>query len=206
LSQTNYTYHYDDNGNLIDKTTDNKQTRYVYDALDRLIEVHNGSDVTVYTYDSFHRRLSKKQNGVAILYLYQNQNEIGALNQGEITQLRILGVTYGAEIGGAIALELNGKVYAPIHDPHGNIVALLDTNGNHVEGYRYTAFGEIQVFPENTVDNPWRFSSKRYDTETGFVYFGRRYYDPVIGRWTTPDPAGYADGPNLYAYVHNRTF
>lgn len=204
LSQTNCTYHYDDNGNLIDKTTDNHLIRYVYDALDRLIEVHNGSDVTVYTYDSFHRRLSKNQNGVATLFLYQNQNEIGALNQGEITQLRILGVTYGAEIGGAIALELNGKVYVPIHDPHGNIVALLDTSGNLVEGYRYTAFGEIQVFSENTVDNPWRFSSKRHDTETGFVFFGRRYYDPDIGRWTTPDPAGYADGPNLYAYVHNR--
>lgn len=30
-----------------------------------------------------------------------------------------------------------------------------------------------------------------------------RYYDPEVGRWITPDPLGYADGPNLYAYVHN---
>jgi hypothetical protein len=41
------------------------------------------------------------------------------------------------------------------------------------------------------------------DAETGFLFFGRRYYSPEIGRWTTPDPVGYADGPNLYAYVHN---
>ena len=27
--------------------------------------------------------------------------------------------------------------------------------------------------------------------------------DPQIGRWITPDPAGFADGPNLYAYVKN---
>jgi hypothetical protein len=35
------------------------------------------------------------------------------------------------------------------------------------------------------------------------VYFGRRYYAPNIGRWITPDPIGFNDGPNLYAYVHN---
>jgi RHS repeat-associated protein len=51
--------------------------------------------------------------------------------------------------------------------------------------------------------NPWKFSSKRFDPETGFIYFGRRYYDPEIGRLITPDPAGFADGPNLYAYLYS---
>ena len=45
--------------------------------------------------------------------------------------------------------------------------------------------------------------SKRHDAETGFVYFSRRYYAPTTGRWITPDPLGFADGPNRYAYVHN---
>jgi len=53
------------------------------------------------------------------------------------------------------------------------------------------------------VHSPWRFASKRLDEETGFYYFGKRYYSPQIGRWVTPDPAGFADGPNLYSYVHN---
>ena len=30
-----------------------------------------------------------------------------------------------------------------------------------------------------------------------------RFYDPAIGRFLTPDPAGYTDSPNLYAYVLN---
>ncbi|CUI18073.1 rhs family protein (plasmid) [Candidatus Protochlamydia naegleriophila] len=51
--------------------------------------------------------------------------------------------------------------------------------------------------------NPWRFASKRVDPETGWVYFGRRFYDPSNGRWTTTDPLGFADGPNLYAYLHH---
>lgn len=50
-----------------------------------------------------------------------------------------------------------------------------------------------------SLDNPWKYSSKRLDAETGLLYFGRRYYAPDIGRWITPDPAGLADGPNLYA-------
>ena len=48
-----------------------------------------------------------------------------------------------------------------------------------------------------------RFASKRKDSETDWVYFSRRYYDPEIGRWTTTDPAFFADGSNLYAYVHH---
>jgi hypothetical protein len=35
------------------------------------------------------------------------------------------------------------------------------------------------------------------------VYFGRRFYSPEFGRWLTPDPVGFADGMNLYAFVHN---
>ena len=35
------------------------------------------------------------------------------------------------------------------------------------------------------------------------VYFGRRFYAPELGRWLTPDPVGFADGMNLYAFVHN---
>nr|MBA2726768.1 RHS repeat-associated core domain-containing protein [Parachlamydiaceae bacterium] len=38
----------------------------------------------------------------------------------------------------------------------------------------------------------------------GWAYFGRRYYDPEVGKWTTPDPLGYMDSPNVYCFVHNR--
>jgi RHS repeat-associated protein len=203
-SQNNFIYHYDDNGNLIEKRTESNKINYVYDALDRLIEVNNGDEVTTYTYDFFHRRLSKTHNDVITHYIYHNQNEIGAIVNGKITELRVLGLSQGAEIGGAVALELQDKIYAPIHDPQGNIVALVDPTGELIQSYRYTAFGEMQIFSNTIVDNPWRYSSKRFDSETGFIYFGRRYYDPSIGRWITPDPAGYADGPNLYAYVHNK--
>ncbi|MGK0183549.1 MAG: RHS repeat-associated protein, partial [Halioglobus sp.] len=72
-----------------------------------------------------------------------------------------------------------------------------------------SAFGEEQIFNADgdavegsLVGNPWRYSSKRVDEETGLIFFGLRYYMPETGRWITRDPAGFADGPNLYAYVH----
>jgi RHS repeat-associated protein len=49
----------------------------------------------------------------------------------------------------------------------------------------------------------YRFCGAQQDAATGFYYFGARYYVPWIGRWLTPDPAGPADDPNLYRYVHS---
>ncbi len=201
-SQGNCQYQYDPNGNLIAKIDGDNTTTYRYDALDRLIEVTNDT-TTTYTYDSFNRRLSKT-NDVTIQYLYHDQNEIGALKNGEVIEFRLLGVGKGAEIGAAVALELQQEVYIPIHDHNGNVTVLLNTSGEPVESYRYSAFGEREAFNYQPIPvNPWCFASKRLDPETGFVYFGRRYYAPEIGRWLTPDPIGYQDGPNLYAYLHN---
>ena len=50
--------------------------------------------------------------------------------------------------------------------------------------------------------------ARRYDPrvrlpELGLDYYKARFYDPAIGRFLTPDPAGYTDSPNLYAYVLN---
>jgi RHS repeat-associated protein len=47
----------------------------------------------------------------------------------------------------------------------------------------------------------YRYTGKERDTETGLYYHGARYYAPWLGRWISCDPAGLADGPNLYAYV-----
>ena len=190
-------FEYDANGNLVRKVEAGIETRYSYDALDRLLSTASNGITTTYTYDAFNRRISKND----LLFIYAGQNEIGSFRNGRIEELRVLGIGLGAEIGAAVLHELNGKTYIPIHEHNGNVAALFDQNGASVETYRYTGFG-IETTPTSVI-NPWRYASKRFDPETGFIYFGRRYYAPAIGRWVTTDPEGYQDGPNLYAYVHN---
>jgi len=54
-----------------------------------------------------------------------------------------------------------------------------------------------------TLDQPFRFSTKRYDEGTGLSYYGYRFYAPVIERWLNRDPLGEAGGVNLYGFVLN---
>ncbi|MGK3997606.1 RHS repeat-associated core domain-containing protein [Sorangium sp. So ce1024] len=49
----------------------------------------------------------------------------------------------------------------------------------------------------------YRYTGKEKDEETGLYYHGARYYAPWLGRWTSSDPAGMVDGPNLFAYCGN---
>lgn len=178
------TYTYDANGNCIQAGN----THYTYDALDRLTSITQNGQTTTYTYDPFHRRLTANTT----TYLWDGQNEIGTTSN----QLRLLGEGLGAEIGATLLIHLGRFTYTAINDHRGHLVSLLGRRG---ETYRYSAFGEELT---GNTKSPWRTSSKRCDP-TGLTYFGRRYYQPTLGRWLTPDPLGFADGPNLYAYLKN---
>jgi RHS repeat-associated protein len=74
-------------------------------------------------------------------------------------------------------------------DAQGNVLALTDWNGTVVESHDYDVFGQ-EVVDEYTRagTQPKRFTGKERDTETGWDYFGARYYGSKIGRFTTADP------------------
>lgn len=207
---------YDDNGNM----TQNGKYHYFYDALDRLIAVETDSDKVVHQYDPFDRRITSlfyvkandewEQSDVRH-YIYDGCREIGCANQqGQIIQLKILGVGLGEDVGAAIALELNGKVFAPIHDRNGSIVALIDAEtGLTAETYRYSAFGEREIYDNDnkrvdnsSVGNEWGFRSKRQDRED-LIFFGKRYYDPGLHYWLSKDPTGTIDSYNPYQFAMN---
>lgn len=194
---------YDMSGNLIR----NGPYEYAYDALDRLIKVSGNGTVAMYSYDAFNRRIAKTVNGEEELFLYQGQDEIGSWKNGICQEIRLPGKNKQSQ---TIAIEIKGVPYVPLHDIHGNITSLVTLQGEVVEQYRYTVYGEREILGplgekrcKSVVGNPWQYAGKRIDEESGLIAFGMRYYDPNLGRWTTPDPAGFADGSNLYAYVHN---
>lgn len=215
---------YDVNGNLIEKQLDGRTIRYVYDALDRLIRVEcPAEEAMTYVYDAFDRQIEQRQwkwdvqavewklQSTAHL-LYDDLNEVGRMDEnGVMKEFRLLGSGKTADIGAAVALELNGKIYVPLHDTVGSVVYLIESESSHVaESYSYTAFGEEEILDAegskceiSPLGNPWRYCSKRTDPLSKLIFFGKRHYDPSLGRWITPDPLLYYDCPNLYAFVKN---
>lgn len=49
----------------------------------------------------------------------------------------------------------------------------------------------------------YRYTGMERDEENGFNYHGARYYIPWLGRWTSYDPDGIAEGTNLFVYSEN---
>jgi RHS repeat-associated protein len=80
---------------------------------------------------------------------------------------------------------------------------LVDQSQNVVASYRYDSFGTTMAAAAS-VAQPYQFSTKRIDEQTGLGYYGYRYYLPSSGRWLSRDPIGFSDGDiNLYGFVQN---
>ena len=71
-------------------------------------------------------------------------------------------------------------------------------------GHEYGPFGElVSEVCTYAQENTYKFSTKPQDEETGYYYYGFRYYDSVNGSWLNRDPLGEGGGFNLYAFVLN---
>ncbi|RMF11453.1 MAG: RHS repeat-associated core domain-containing protein, partial [Alphaproteobacteria bacterium] len=75
-------------------------------------------------------------------------------------------------------------------DGNGNVILLSDTaTGALTAKYEYTPFGRlIRATGPIATTNPIRFSTKYQDDESGFNYYGNRFYNPDTGRWLNRDP------------------
>jgi RHS repeat-associated protein len=87
------------------------------------------------------------------------------------------------------------------YDGLGSVAALSNFRGWSGTGsrYGYDVFGSLREGSLNK--NPYGFTGKRFDAESGLYHFHFRKYDPSTGVWTTPDPIDIVGGLNLYGYV-----
>ncbi|OGP66415.1 MAG: hypothetical protein A2W27_02865 [Deltaproteobacteria bacterium RBG_16_44_11] len=75
--------------------------------------------------------------------------------------------------------------------------------GNVVQKYDYDSFGNMSLKP-HFIKQPFTFTGREFDQETGLYYYRARYYDAKAGRFITKDPIGFDGGDvNLYVYVGN---
>ena len=83
----------------------------------------------------------------------------------------------------------------------------LDGTGQIISYEEYTPYGctSYQAVDQSikAAAKRYRYTGKERDEETGFTYHGARYYAGWMGRWTSCDPAGTVDGPNVFSYTRN---
>jgi RHS repeat-associated protein len=72
---------------------------------------------------------------------------------------------------------------------------------SYEEYFPYGSTSYQAVRSQTEASKRYRYTGKERDEETGLNYHQARYYAPWLGRWTTADPGGLIDGPNLYAYA-----
>lgn len=107
-------------------------------------------------------------------------------------------------------METGGQTYYYHYNPHGDVVAMTDDNGNVVVSYRYDAWGNAQkqvTSGQVDIQNPFTYAGYMQDDETGFYYLIARYYNPEQGVFLSADPdPGDDDNPitqNGYVYADN---
>jgi uncharacterized protein RhaS with RHS repeats len=165
--------------------TDDGTYWYYYDCENRLTCVNDVNDALVasYKYDYAGKRIQKteysSQNTTKYCY---DGSQVIAEYDGSDTLLRKY--VYGPGIDEPICMldvADSNAVYYYHFDGLGSVVALSDVNSVIAERYFYDVFGE----PNRTsdVNNPYLFTGREYDSETGNYYYRARYYACEIGRF-----------------------
>jgi RHS repeat-associated protein len=163
------------------------------------------------------------QGAEAITFIYHGWNPIAEYTELSSVPTLHKAYSWGLDlsrslqgaggVGGLLAITDHRTAtaghYYPASDGNGNLMQLYkDVGGTdlvqRVARFDYDPFGRI--VREDGAYAPHlriRFSTKYQDQETGFLYYGYRWYDPVTGRWPSRDPISEFGGVNLYGFVGN---
>ena len=112
----------------------------------------------------------------------------------------------GDNIGQLRTMGSTTTRYYYLKDHLGTVKMEIKADGT-IDSYNdYYPYGSIMPNRSSvqSADTRYKFTSKERDTETGYDYFGARYYDSFIGRWLQVDPlAGKYPGWSPYNYALN---
>jgi len=219
IPQTPEIFRYDSDGNL----TNDGHWIYQWDAENRLVRMDpftvRGPQVNfTFTYDWKGGRIMKIASPwaapqVITRFVYDGWNlvaELGSAAQYFAWGLDLSGSPQGAGgVGGLLWVSQVSNSQITNHlaafDGNGNVAALINASDGTISAqYEYGPFGElIRATGPMAFANALLFSTKFYDWETGFYYYGYRYYNPSTGRWLSRDPMGERGGANHYGFLRN---
>ena len=155
-----------------------------------------------YEYDAEGLRTSKTVNGKKTIYIWDgDQLAMEITESGKVIHRYVRGSSLIYSDKGA---GTDKQYY--VMNPHGDVVQLLDEDGNVTKSYEYDSFGN-EINLDKKDDNPFRYAGEYYDKETDSIYLRARYYQPELGRFLTRDSyTGEDDDPltlHLYTYCGN---
>ncbi len=211
-SVINATFTYDANGNM---TSGNGLT-LAYSAANKPAEITRGTTSISFGQDPDHQRYKQIAPGSTTLYLAAS----GVLAEkvtggGGVVQWNNYLVTAAGMIGMRVERSDGGLYTRYFHKDHlGSIAVLTDETGAVVERLSYDAWGKRRH--PNGQDDPAGsltsqttrgFTGHEQLDDVGLVHMNGRVYDPLIGRFGTPDPTTEnpfsTQGWNRYSYVGN---
>jgi RHS repeat-associated protein len=86
-------------------------------------------------------------------------------------------------------------------DALGSIYALTSATGALVATANYDVFGALVPAPSGPAGQPFGFTGREHELDSGLVYARARYLNPGTGRWDRADPVGQIGGPDYYLYA-----
>jgi RHS repeat-associated protein len=185
LSYNGTAFTYDQNGNTLSKTKDAQTTSYTYDYENRLLSVNYGLSTVDYSYDPFGKRLSKTVDGATKYYLYDNEDIIAEYDaEGNLITSYVHGQGIDEPIAGFTPQGTVPEWYYTF-DGLGSVSELTDASQAVVESYKYDAFGKLETSPATA--NPYTYTGREYDPESGLYFYRARYYNAEVGRFLQRD-------------------
>ncbi len=131
-------------------------------------------------------------------YVYDGANLIAELDGEDHLLTEFL---HGPGIDQPLAMTRAGRTYTYQADALGSILAIIDDTNAVVQRYRYDAWGNILEVQDPHFKQPFAYTGREWDEESGLYYYRARYYDSKAGRFVQSDPIGLNGGMNTYAYV-----
>jgi len=191
-------YTYDANGNTL---TDAAGRTYTWDFENRLTQVVvPGTGTVSFKYDSLGRRIFKSSSSGTFLYAYDGDNLV---EETDGTGAVVGRYSQGLGIDEPLATVTGGASAYYQADGLGSVTSLSTTGGTLGETYAYGSFGKTSS--TGSLFNPFQYTGREFDPETGLYYYRARYYDPANGRFLSEDPIGFEGrDSNFYRYSGNR--
>jgi len=157
-----------------------------------------GSGVS-FKYDPFGRRIYKSSTSGTSIFAYSGDDLIEEVNA---TGGLVARYSQGPEIDEPLALLRSGATSYYEADGLGTVTSLSNAAGALAQTYTFDSFGK-QTASSGSLTNPFQYTGREFDSETGIYFYRNRYFDPQTGRFLSEDPTGFLGGINLYAYVDN---